>query len=289
MSEQIAYLNGDFLPLEEAKISTQDRGFLFGDGVYEVIPVFQKKLFQLDAHLDRLRKSLTAISIQDPYSDEQWKTLLHDLMSKHPWNDQFIYLQITRGIQLVRDHTPDKNLTPTVYAYSNPLKPVSESILQNGIKVVTLEDIRWLRCDIKATTLLPNVMMKIAAKEQGADDAILIGRDGLISEGTASNVFIVKDDTLLTPPLSDRILPGITRMVIEKIANDHSIKLIEQTLTLADLEAADEIWLTSSTKDALPVCLLNNAPVGSGKPGPIWLKMQSYFAQAKLSLMQAEH
>lgn len=289
MSDPIAYLNGDFLPLEEAKISTQDRGFLFGDGIYEVIPVFQKKLFQLDAHLDRLRKSLTAISIQDPYSDEQWKVLLNELVTKHPWDDQFIYLQVTRGIQWVRDHTPDKDLMPTVYAYSNPLKPVSETILKNGIKVITLEDIRWLRCDIKATTLLPNVMMKIAAKEQGADDAILIGRDGLISEGTASNVFIVKDGALLTPPLSNRILPGITRMIIEKIANDHSIKVIEKTLTLADLEAADEIWLTSSTKDALPVCLLNNTPVGSGKPGPIWLKMQSYFAQAKHSLMQAEH
>lgn len=208
MSEQIAYLNGDFLPIEEAKVPTQDRGFLFGDGVYEVIPVFQKKTFQLDAHLSRLRNSLTAVSISDPYSDEQWKTMLQSLIDKHPWENQFLYLQITRGVQRVRDHLPEADLKPTVYAYTNPLKPITDDILQHGIKVVTLEDIRWLRCDIKATTLLPNVMMKLAAKQQGADDAILIGRDGSISEGTASNVFIVKEGKIFTPPIKQSNITG---------------------------------------------------------------------------------
>lgn len=289
MSEQIAYLNGDFLPLTEAKVSAQDRGFLFGDGIYEVIPVFQKKLFQLNAHLDRLRNSLNAVSIQDPYTDAQWESLLNDLIQKHPWDNQFIYLQVTRGVQLVRDHLPENDLKPTIYAYTNPLKPIADHILKQGIKAVTLEDIRWLRCDIKATTLLPNVMMKLAAKQQGADDAILIGRDQTISEGSASNVFIVKDGVLHTPPLSNRILPGITRMMIEKIALDHHIPLIEKQLFLADLETADEIWLTSSTKDALPVCSLNNNTIGSGKPGSIWRKMQAYFEQTKQALMAAEN
>ena len=279
--KQTVYLNGQYYPIEEAKISPQDRGFLFGDGIYEVIPVFNKKLFEFDAHLTRLNNGLAAISIANPLSSKEWQDILNKLIQTHPWDNQFIYLQVTRGVQLERNHLPDDCLTPSVYAYTNPLLPVSDYIIKNGIKAITLEDIRWLRCDIKAITLLPNVMMKIAAKQQGADDAILINRDGLISEGTASNVFIVQNGKLLTPPTSNKILPGITRLVIENIARDHDITILEQELTLTDLEKADEIWLTSSTKDALPVCQLNGKAVGTGKPGAVWLKMNTFFAEAK--------
>lgn len=282
---QTAYLNGEFLPIEEAQISTQDRGFLFGDGVYEVIPVYQRQIFEFDAHIQRLENSLKAISIPNPLTFKEWKNLLDQLVEKHPWQDQFIYLQITRGIQMQRDHLPADCLNPTIYAYTNPLKPVSDAVKENGIKVVTLEDIRWLRCDIKAITLLPNVMMKLAAKNQQADDAILISRNGQISEGTASNVFIVKDGSLFTPPNSHKILPGITRSVIEKIAEQHKIPLVEQELTLNDLENADEIWLSSSTKEAIPVCYLNQKPVGNGKPGPVWQQMQQYFTETKNALL----
>ncbi|MCF6298625.1 MAG: D-amino acid aminotransferase, partial [Thiomicrorhabdus sp.] len=268
--EQIVYLNGHFMPMADSKISTQDRGFLFGDGVYEVIPVYNTQLFSFKEHLQRLKNSLAAVSISNPLTDSEWLTLLNTPIEKHPWQDQYIYLQVTRGVQMQRDHLPAEDLTPTVYAYTNPLKPVASHIIENGIKVITLEDIRWLKCDIKAITLLPNVMMKLAAKAQNADDAILVSREGLITEGTASNAFMVKDGTIFTPPISHQLLPGITRQVIERIANAHNIPLIEQNISEAMLNEADEIWLSSSTKEALPVTTLNGHAVGTGKPGPIW-------------------
>lgn len=287
-SGQIAYLNGEYLPIEKAQISTQDRGFLFGDGVYEVIPVYQKHIFTFEAHLARLKQSLKATSILNPLEDEIWHKVLQKLVDLHPWQNQFLYLQVTRGVQMHRDHLPADCLTPTLYAYSNELKPVSENIKQNGIKVITLEDIRWLQCDIKAITLLPTVMMKMTARNQGADDAILVGRDGLVSEGTASNVFMVKNGQLITPTKSQHILPGITRSVIEKIAQQQKIPLIEKAITPDDLTEAEEIWLSSSTKDAIPVTELNGKLVGNGKPGQVWLQMQTYFDQAKQSFIEKE-
>ena len=279
--QQTVYLNGKFLPMCEAAISPQDRGFLFGDGVYEVIPVYQGKLFAWQEHLQRLKNSLLAVNISNPLADNEWLNLMNELISRHDWKDQFIYLQVTRGIQMVRDHLPIDDLTPTIYAYTNPLKPVAETILKNGIKLVSLEDIRWLRCDIKAITLLPNVMMKLAAKAQGADDAVLISRDGLVTEGTASNLFIVKDGILITPPNSSKILPGVTRQVIENVASSHHIPISEQELTLIDLQNADEIWLTSSTKEALPVTELDGKQVGNGKPGAVWKIMNQHYQTHK--------
>ncbi len=276
---QTVYLNGQYLPMIESQISTQDRGFLFGDGVYEVIPVFNKKLFEFDAHFERLENSLKAISIANPLTKKEWFKLLEILIEKHPWENQFLYLQITRGVQMVRNHMPDDCLTPTVYAYTNPLHSLDENIVKKGIKVITLEDIRWLRCDIKAITLLPNIMMKLAAKNQNADDAILISQDQKVLEGTASNVFVVKNDILFTPSTSKNILPGITRLVVERIAKKHHIELKETELTLNDLEQADEIWLTSSTKNALPVCELNGNKVGTGVTGKMWHKVNSLFAE----------
>ena len=288
VNQQIVYLNGSSLLMMESQISTQDRGFLFGDGVYEVIPVYQRKLFRFDAHIQRLKNSLQATSITNPFNDSEWLEMLENLVAKHDWQDQYIYLQVTRGVQMQRDHLPADCLTPTIYAYTNPLKPVVDNIIQNGIKVVSLDDIRWLRCDIKATTLLPNVMMKLAAKSQGADDAILITREGNISEGTASNTFIVKDGNLITPPNSNEILPGITRMVIESIAAEHNIPMIEKNITLDDLNSADEIWLSSSTKEALPVTQLNGQAVGSGKPGALWLQMREHYQQHKQKFIESQ-
>ena len=288
VNQQIVYLNGSYLPMVESQISTQDRGFLFGDGVYEVIPVYQRKLFRFDAHIQRLKNSLQATSITNPLSDSEWLKMLETLVAKHDWQDQYLYLQVTRGIQMQRDHLPADCLTPTIYAYTNPLKPIADHIIKNGIKVVSLEDIRWLRCDIKAITLLPNVMMKLAAKSQGADDAILITREGNISEGTASNTFIVKDGDLITPPNSHQILPGVTRMVIESIATEHRIPIVEKNITLDDLNSADEIWLSSSTKEALPVTQLNGQPVGTGKPGVVWLQMREYYQQHKQKFIQSQ-
>ena len=286
INQQTVYLNGEYLPISEAQISTQDRGFLFGDGVYEVIPVYSKKMFYFEEHLQRLKNSLAAVNITNPHTDEQWLNLLTELIELHNWDDQFLYLQVTRGVQLQRDHMPADDLTPTVYAYTNPLKPVANDIIENGIKVITLEDIRWLRCDVKAITLLPNVMMKLAAKEQGAQDAILVDANGHINEGTASNVFMVKNGLLITPPNSQKILPGITRFVLEKLAKEHHIIVVEKEITENELTEADEIWLSSSTKEALPVCTLNGQAVGTGKPGELWLKMRAIYQAHKQYLAE---
>lgn len=275
--KQTVYLNGQYLPIEEAVISTQDRGFLFGDGVYEVIPVFNKKLFEFDAHFTRLQNSLKSIFIANPLTKEEWHNILQTLINKHSWQDQFIYLQITRGVQMERNHLPDECITATVYAYTNQLTPLNKTIIDNGIKVITLEDIRWLRCDIKAITLLPNVMMKIVAKNQGADDAILITKDNIVLEGTASNVFIVKNGIIYTPTATNNILHGVTRKVVEKIALANGIELHEVDISLTDLEQADEIWLTSSTKNVIAVCQLNGQKVGTGKPGKMWQKINKLF------------
>lgn len=280
-SGQIAYLNGDFIPIEKAQISPQDRGFLFGDGVYEVIPVYSKRLFTFEPHLKRLKNSLAATGIMNPLDDAGWRKLLQKLVDMHPWPDQFIYLQVTRGVQMQRDHLPADNLTPTLYAYTNELKPVSDDIQTHGIKAVTLDDLRWQHCDIKAITLLPNILMKMTAKQQGADDAILIDRDGFVTEGTSNNVFIVRDGQLQTPPQSTALLSGITRQVILELAEQHNMPFSETPLTLPDLQAADEIWLTSSTKYALPVTQLNGQLVGNGQPGQAWQKMQQHFENAK--------
>ncbi len=285
IAEQIVYLNGQYMPMMDSQISTQDRGFLFGDGVYEVIPVYDRQLFAFPEHLQRLKNSLQAISIQNPLTDGEWLELLNTLIEKHPWPDQYIYLQVTRGIQMHRDHLPEECLTPTLYAYTNPLKAVSDSILQNGITAITLEDIRWLNCDIKAITLLPNIMMKLAAKARNADDAILVSREGFITEGTSSNCFIVKDGTLITPPNGHSLLPGVTRTAIERVAIAHDIPMLEQQITLTDLESADEIWLSSSTKEALPVTRLNDLVVGTGKPGAVWQKMRDFYQEYKLAFI----
>lgn len=283
--EQTVYLNGRYLPMLESKISTQDRGFLFGDGVYEVIPVYDRKLFLFPEHLQRLKNSLDATHIQNPLTDSQWLELLNNLIAKHSWQDQFVYLQVTRGVQMQRDHLPAEGLTPTIYAYTNPLNPVCAEILENGITAITLDDIRWLNCDIKAITLLPNIMMKLAAKSRNADDAILVSREGFITEGTASNCFIVQDGHLITPPNSHCLLPGVTRLIIERIAIAHNIPMIEREITLTDLESADEIWLSSSTKEALPVTRLNDQPVGTGQPGPVWQKMRGFYQEHKLTFI----
>jgi D-alanine transaminase len=286
-SQQIVYLDGEFLPMDQARVSPMDRGFLFGDGVYEVIPVYQGRLFEWSAHLQRLKNSLAAVSIDNPLNDHAWLTVLNELVKRHPWQDQFIYLQVTRGVQIPRDHLPSADLKPTVYAYTNPLKPLSDQVLTRGIKVITVEDIRWQRCDIKALTLLPNVMMKLHAQAAGADDAILVRPDGEVTEGSASNVFLIKDQQIITPPLSDKILPGITRHVIEKLCQQHHIPFIERIIQKTELDEADELWLASSTKEALPITELNGRPVGNGLPGAVWQTIRQHYQDYKQQILKS--
>ncbi|HIQ40336.1 MAG TPA: D-amino acid aminotransferase [Sulfurivirga caldicuralii] len=283
---QQAWLNGEWCKLDEARISPLDRGFLFGDGVYEVIPVYNRKVFALGPHLKRLQHSLSATRIPNPYTDDDWRKLCHDLIQRHPWTNQSLYIQVTRGLQPKRDHTPENCLVPTVFAYSNELTPLPESLLQTGIRCITVEDIRWMRCDIKAITLLPNIMMKMAAQEAGADDAILM-RNGMVVEGTASNVMIVESHTLVTPPLDHCLLGGITRQVLLHVAKESGLEVKEEPISLLRLHQADEIWLTSSTKEALPVVEIDGQAVGKGVPGPIWKQMRAAYAAAKKRFVEA--
>jgi len=229
-SGQIAYLNGDFIPIEKAQISPQDRGFLFGDGVYEVIPVYSKRLFTFEPHLKRLKNSLAATDIMNPLDDAGWRKLLQKLVDMHPWPDQFIYLQVTRGVQMQRDHLPADNLTPTLYAYTNELKPVSDDIQIHGIKAITLDDLRWQHCDIKAITLLPNILMKMTAKQQGADDAILIEAREKFSEAIDS----LKKEKIIKATLELEIAGDISMLPIEES------KDLEDWFVVSALKTASE-------------------------------------------------
>lgn len=270
------YLNGLYLPLDQAKISVLDRGFLFGDGIYEVIPAYNGKLFRLSEHIDRLEASLKSIRLESPYSREQWAGILEPLLE--PGQDQYIYLQITRGAAPKRDHAFPERVEPTVFAMCSPIVPLSGR--DTGVKALTLDDTRWSLCHVKAITLLANILLRQSAVDQGCAEAILI-KDGYVTEGAASNIFVVLDGTLVTPPKGDDILPGITRDLILEIARANAIPNSEDIIPLEALRTADEIWLTSSTREIIPVVELDNHPVADGKPGPVWHKMNQLFQTFK--------
>jgi len=277
------YLNGEFLALDQAKISVLDRGFLLGDGVYEVIPAYHGKLFRLQDHLKRLQNSLHGIRLKNPLSTEQWSDVLQKLVNQNnPEEDQSVYLQVTRGVAK-RDHAFPENTAATVFAMSNPIKYPTPDVIQNGVAAITLQDNRWLRCHIKAIALLPNVLLRQQAVDEGVDEAILL-RDGLVTEGAASNVFVVKNNTICTPPQSPDLLPGITRDVVLELARSNDLYIHECPISEAELITADEIWLSSSTKEVLAVTELNKKKVGDGKPGAVWKTISSLYKAYKEKL-----
>ncbi|NOX77145.1 MAG: D-amino acid aminotransferase [Gammaproteobacteria bacterium] len=276
------YLNGKFLPADQACVPVLDRGFIFGDGVYEVIPAYGGTLFRFDEHLQRLQNSLDAVRIPNPLSTAGWRTLLGELIVQNDSDDQSLYLQITRG-SAERDHAMPLNTVPTVFAMSKPLHPVNQHIREHGVVAITLDDIRWQRCHIKAISLLPNILLRQEALDQGAAEAILI-RDGLANEGAASNLFIVIDGELITPPTGPFLLPGITRDLILELARTNGIVHRERNIRRDELQRADEIWLTSSTKEILPVTMLDNTSVASGKPGPLFQRMLALYQNYKQQL-----
>lgn len=275
--EGIVFLHGKLMPVEKACVSVLDRGFLFGDGVYEVIPVYAGKLFHLSAHLKRLSHSLAEIQLDNPYDEAAWIKILQSLVEKNGSGDLAVYLQVTRGVAN-RDHAFPSEACSTVFAMANPLKPVAENILREGVSTITLEDNRWLRCDIKSIALLGNVLLRQQAVEDGATEAILI-RDGFVTEGAASNFFMVQNNEIITPPKSNLILPGISRDVVLELAKNHGFNTRESDVSEQMLSQADEIWLTSSTKAVLPVTKLDNQSVGSGKPGKVWKQMHNLYQQ----------
>lgn len=279
------YLNGAFLPKDQACVSVMDRGFLFGDGVYEVIPAYGGRLFRLPHHLKRLQDSLDGIRLANPCRDEQWHNILTELLERNrdpaaSRNDQSVYLQVTRGSAPRRDHSFPEHVIPTVFAMSNPMAEPDALTESRGIAVVTLDDIRWQMCNIKAITLLPNVLLRQQANEQDSAEAILI-KDGLAIEGSASNLFTVKDGVLRTPPKGPLMLPGITRDLVLELAAQHGLPCHETDVSEAALRDADELWITSSTREIVPVTHLDARPVGNGLPGPLWKSMMGYYRSYK--------
>jgi D-alanine transaminase len=278
----IIYLNGQYLPQKDAKISVLDRGFLFGDGVYEVVPVYNGHIIGLTQHLDRLKISLELIHMTAPLSKKQWQNVFDTLLEK---NDKLqgthgIYLQVTRGDETTRSHAIPTNYQPTVVAFMVESKARQGKELSNGFSAITLDDTRRRDCNIKAITLLPNILLYEEARRANASEAILI-RNGEALEGTSSNLFIVKDQTILTPPLNSYILGGVTRELIIHLANANNLPLNEKTITEQMLHDADEIWLTGSSKEILPITTLNEKPVGTGKAGPVWQRMFEHYETYK--------
>jgi len=286
VNEKIVFLNNQYLPIDQAKVSVLDRGFLFGDGVYEVIPVFGTKPLREIEHLQRLDISLQRVGMKNPYSKDEWNRLFQEILQKNPGDDRAIYLQITRGQYDVRDLGTLKEQQPTVFVMVTPVTAIDISVIEKGMEAVTVEDFRWHACDIKSISLIANVMLRQRATEAGVDDAILI-RDGFATEGTASNVFIVKDGVVITPPKSNLLLPGITRDLVVELAEKNNMPHEVRDVAEAELDTADEIWLTSSTKEVAPVIRLNGKTVGTGEAGECWRVMIDLYQQFKQELRKS--
>ena len=280
------YLNGQFKPLAEAGVSPLDRGFLYGDGVYEVIPVYSRQAFRIDEHLKRLQATLDGIQLANPLAVDDWKAVIFKLIDAAPWADQSIYLQVTRGADNKRDHAfPPASVPPTVFAFAGPLVTPSADFRAQGVAAITVADQRWARCDLKVLSLLANVLARQQAVAQNCAEALLI-RDGLMKEGAASNIFVVKDGLLLAPPKTHLMLPGITYDVILELARAHGQALAVREITETELRAADEVWMTSSTKEILAITTLDGQPVGNGRPGPYGEQMWQWYQDFKNTVMR---
>ncbi|OGS90398.1 MAG: D-amino acid aminotransferase [Gallionellales bacterium GWA2_60_18] len=282
------YLNGAFMPIAEAKVSVLDRGFIFGDGVYEVIPVYSRRAFRLTEHLRRLQHSLDGIRLANPHSDAEWTRIIEELIARNTGlgEDQYLYLHITRGAAK-RDHAfPNPPVAPTVFAMTSPLPTPPAALLESGISCITAPDNRWLRCDIKSIALLPNVLLRQMAVDAGCAETILIRDDSFMTEGAASNIFVVKDGRLLAPPKDNLMLPGITYDVVLEIAAADGIPFEVRRIVREEVFAADELLLTSSTKEVLAVTQLDGKPVGNGKPGPMFARLHRLYQDFKRDVMR---
>lgn len=279
------YLNGQFLPLAEARISPLDRGFLFGDGAYEVIPVYSRRPFRLEEHLNRLERTLSGILIPNPLSRDQWREVVEKLVADFETEDQSIYLHVSRGADTKRDHAFPADIQATVFAIAFPLKTADPALLEHGIACVTAADNRWLRCDLKSTALLGNILLRQQAVSAGCVETILF-RDGFLTEGSASNVFMVRDGVIYTPPPSHLMLTGITYDIIVDLARQHGQPLETRDILEAEVRQADEVWISSSTKEVLPVTELDGRPIADGQPGPLVRRMYDWYQDFKNSVMR---
>ena len=283
-SQATCYLNGEFMPLAGAKISVLDRGFIFGDGVYEVIPCDEIQPgftapFRAREHFDRLDRNLAAVRIANPLARDDWLRLAAHLIELHPWPRQTIYLQVTRGAAK-RDHAFPAAVVPTVFAVASPWPQVPADQIDNGTAAVTHADERWLHCDIKSTSLLGNVLMKQYALEHDATETVLL-RDGCLTEGSSTNILVVRDGRLLAPRKTNLILPGITYDAVFEIAQGHGMACEVRAISAAELRAADEILLSSSGREVVAITRLDGQPVGSGRPGAGFRRIYAWYQQAK--------
>jgi len=287
----IVYLNGEYLPLDQAKISVLDRGFLFADGVYEVIPAYGGRLLRMQEHMQRLQNSLDAIRLENPLTNPQWQEIAEKLLLDNPnagpGDDQYVYLQVTRGVAAKRNHGFPDEVNQTVFLMVSEMAPVNKEELRPGVSAITLDDIRWKACNIKSISLLGNILLRQQANDKDAAEAILIN-EGMVTEGAASNVFAVIDDVLVTAPTGSQLLPGITRDLIIELAAENNISFEERDFTEKELLSASEIWFTSSIKEILPVVELNGKAVANGQPGPIWEKMIDIYQAYKVKLRSGE-
>ena len=278
-AQQLVYLNGAFVPLADAKISVLDRGFIFGDGVYEVIPVYGRKPFRLPQHLARLRRSMDGIGLANPHADAEWERLIAELCSRQPFADQSVYLQVTRGVAR-RDHAFPKGVAPTVFMMSSPLAVPTREQVEQGVAVITAEDNRWKRCDLKTTSLLGNVLMRQLAAEAGAVETVMF-RDGFLTEASASNVLLAIGGAIVAPPTNNLILPGITYDAAVEFAREAGMAVAIRPVRKDEALAADEMWLSSSTKEVLAVTTVDGKPFRGGKPGPVFRRMWEVFQARK--------
>ncbi|MGH8759764.1 MAG: DUF493 family protein [Burkholderiales bacterium] len=279
------YLNGEFMPIELARVPVLDRGFIFGDGVYEVIPVYSRHPFRLAEHLRRLQASLDGIRLANPHDDVEWTRLVRRLIELNEPEDQSLYLHVTRGVAK-RDHAFPSGVAPTVFMMSNALSTPPPEQVEKGVGAITAADNRWLRCDIKAIALLPNVLLRQLAVDASCVEAVLL-RDGIMTEGAASNIFVVKDGILLAPPKNNLMLPGITYDVVLELAQADGIKHEVRPVWESELRGADEAWLTSSTKEVLAIVRLDGKAVGGGVPGALFRRMYTLYQEYKERVMRA--
>jgi D-alanine transaminase len=294
MNDRLCYLNGSYKPLSQAHVHVLDRGFIFGDGVYEVVPVYARRLFRFDEHLARLNRSLAKLRISSPHSREEWlercRKLVAAVVENEGVGDQVVYIQVTRGVA-PRDHVMPEGITPTVFMMSNPMKPATPEQRHLGVACTTARDFRWERGDIKSISLLGNVLARQLSADQGAIETIMF-RDGApggpwLTEASASNVWIVKDDVLLGPPKSDLVLEGIRVELLHELCEDLGIAYNLKPISEAEFHAADEVILSSATKEVLPVTRIDGEPVGHGamrgKPGPVYARLFEAYQRAKAS------
>lgn len=279
------YLNGEFMPLAAARIPVLDRGFIFGDGVYEYIPVYSAKPFRMREHLARLQASLDGIRLPNPYAAEVWQQRIHALIAAQDFDDQALYIQITRGVA-PRDAAFPANTPPTVFMMAHPLPTPSTELKASGVNAITAADNRWLRCDIKAVSLLPNVLLRQMSVDAGCAETVLL-RDGFLTEGTASSIFVVQAGVLLAPPKSHLVLPGITYDIVLELAARHGIPCRVRPISETEVRSADELWLASSPKEVLAIVTLDGKPVGDGRPGPMIRRMDALYQQYKMDVMRA--